>query len=204
MGADARPRQTIMLVSYSDELAQAHSREVRRIVNQQSDYLGFSIAAEKSSVGLWAVQGRRGGLLAGGIQSGATGFGASGLLIIDDPVKDAQEADSAAHRRRVLGEYRSSLATRVHPGATHAPSSRRCFPAFSVKPRMLSSGQDSRREFSPCSSAAECRAETRGTPSALPHFTSLNMTRTHRPLCSSDAITSVASRARSLRRKSSL
>src|SRR4029077_5374594 len=39
--------------------------------------------------------------------------------------------------------------------------------AFSVKPQMLSSGQDSRRGFSPCSSAAECRAETRGKPNAL-------------------------------------
>ena len=64
------------------------------------------------------MEGRAGGLLAGGLQSGATGFGASGLLIIDDPVKDAQEADSAAHRRRVLNEYRSSLATRLHPGAS--------------------------------------------------------------------------------------
>jgi hypothetical protein len=33
-------------------------------------------------------------------------------------VKDAQEADSAAHRRQVVNEYRSSLATRVHPGAS--------------------------------------------------------------------------------------
>ncbi|BCI83458.1 hypothetical protein MTY66_50830 [Mycolicibacterium sp. TY66] len=111
------PDLNIMVVSYSDELAQAHSREIRRIVNEHADYLGFRIASDKSSVGRWAVEGRRGGVLAGGIQSGATGFGAD-LLIIDDPVKDAAEADSAAHRRRVLGEYRSSLATRVHPGGS--------------------------------------------------------------------------------------
>lgn len=111
------PDMSIMVVSYSDELAQAHSREIRRIVNENADYLGYSIAADKSSVGRWAVEGRRGGVLAGGIQSGATGFG-SDLMIIDDPVKDAAEADSAAHRKRVLGEYRSSLSTRAHPGAS--------------------------------------------------------------------------------------
>ena len=72
------PDMSIMVISYSDELAQAHSREIRRIVNEHCDYLGYSIAADKSSVGRWAVEGRRGGLLAGGIQSGATGFGASG------------------------------------------------------------------------------------------------------------------------------
>lgn len=111
------PDMQVMLVSYSDELSQAHSREIRRIVNEHSAFLGFTIAADKSSVGRWAVDGRRGSLLATGIQSGATGFGAD-LLIIDDPVKDAQEADSAAHRRRIVGEYRSSLATRVHPGGS--------------------------------------------------------------------------------------
>lgn len=33
-------------------------------------------------------------------------------------MRDAAEADSAAHRRRMVGEYRSSLATRVHPGGS--------------------------------------------------------------------------------------
>ncbi len=53
------PDTTVMVISYSDELAQAHSREIRRIVNEHSDYLGFSIAADKSSVGRWAVEGQR-------------------------------------------------------------------------------------------------------------------------------------------------
>ena len=56
-------------------------------------------------------------MLAGGILSSTTGFGAS-VLVVDDPVKGAQEADSAAHRRRVITEYRSTLATRVHPGGS--------------------------------------------------------------------------------------
>ncbi|SIL05655.1 terminase large subunit domain-containing protein [Mycobacteroides abscessus] len=111
------PDMSIMVISYSDELAQAHSREIRRIVSEHSEFLGYSIASDKSSVGRWAVEGRRGGVLAGGIQSGATGFGAD-LLIVDDPVKDAAEADSAAHRKRILNEYRSSLSTRVHPGGS--------------------------------------------------------------------------------------
>lgn len=39
-------------------------------------------------------------------------------MVIDDPVKDAQEAHSAAHRRRVESEYRSTLASRVQPGGS--------------------------------------------------------------------------------------
>jgi hypothetical protein len=47
-----------------------------------------------------------------------------------------------------------------HRAAAFRPSrsSRECCPADKI----------SRRGFSPCSSAAECRAETRGTPNALP------------------------------------
>lgn len=111
------PDLQVVLVSYSDELAQAHSREARQLINEHADALGIRLAPDKTAVGRWRVEGHAGGLLATGINSGVTGFGAD-LLIIDDPVKDAAEADSAAHRRRVITEYRSTLATRVHPGGS--------------------------------------------------------------------------------------
>jgi hypothetical protein len=111
------PDLQIVLVSYSDELAQAHSREARQLINEHAGYLGFRLSQDKTAVGRWRVDGHAGGLLATGINSGVTGFGAD-LLVVDDPVKDAQEADSAAHRRRVITEYRSALATRVHPGGS--------------------------------------------------------------------------------------
>ena len=83
------PDVAIMLVSYSDELATSHSREIRRIIYEHSAYLGYSIAAEKSSVGLWEIEGRRGSLMAGGIQSGATGFGADRSLKAAVPLREA-------------------------------------------------------------------------------------------------------------------
>ena len=109
------PDLPIVLVAYADELAQEHSRKARRIIQEHHEYLGFRLSPDKTAVGRWTVEGRAGGLLAAGINSGVTGHGAS-LLFIDDPVKDQAEADSAAHRRRVLNEYRSTLSTRVHPG----------------------------------------------------------------------------------------
>jgi hypothetical protein len=109
------PDLPIVLVAYADDLAQEHSRKARRIIQEHHEYLGFRLSPDKTAVGRWTVEGRAGGLLAAGINSGVTGHGAS-LLFIDDPVKDQAEADSAAHRRRVLNEYRSTLSTRVHPG----------------------------------------------------------------------------------------
>lgn len=111
------PDLQVVLVSYSDELAQAHSREARQLINEHAEYLGIRLSPDKTAVGQWRVDGHAGGLLATGINSGVTGFGAD-LLVIDDPVKDAAEADSAAHRRRVITEYQSTLATRVHPGGS--------------------------------------------------------------------------------------
>jgi hypothetical protein len=111
------PDLQIVLVSYSDELAQAHSREARALINEHSAALGIRLSPDKTAVGRWRVDGHAGGLLATGINSGVTGFGAD-LLILDDVVKDAAEADSAAHRKRVVNEYRSTLATRVHPSGS--------------------------------------------------------------------------------------
>jgi hypothetical protein len=112
------PDASIIVKSYADELAEEHSREARRLIAENADLLGIGLAQDKSAVGRWRVAGRRGGMLAGGILSGTTGFGASSLLVVDDPVKGAAEADSAAHRRRLLAEFKASLLSRLHPGAS--------------------------------------------------------------------------------------
>src|SRR4029077_21267743 len=53
-----------------------------------------------------------------GILAGITGFGATGLLVVDDAIKNMQEADSPTLRRKVVHEFRATLMTRVHPGAS--------------------------------------------------------------------------------------
>lgn len=111
------PDERVILASYADSLAQEHSRAARALVSENPDLLGLALASDKTSAGRWRVEGRAGGLLAAGILSGITGFGAD-LLLVDDPVKNAQEADSAAQRRKVLHEFRSTLMTRLHPGAS--------------------------------------------------------------------------------------
>lgn len=111
------PETKVILRSYSDELAEEHSREARRLIVDNSEYLGIQLAADRSSAGRWQLAGHRGGMLAGGILTGATGHGAD-LLIIDDPIKNSSEADSAAYRRRLINEFRSSFLSRLHPGAS--------------------------------------------------------------------------------------
>lgn len=111
------PDAKVILASYADTLAQEHSHAARALIDEHADLLGFRLRQDKTAVGRWRVDEHDGGLLASGILSGITGFGAS-LLLIDDVVKNQQEADSEAHRRRVLHEFRSTLMTRLHPGGS--------------------------------------------------------------------------------------
>jgi hypothetical protein len=108
------PDTEVIVKSYGDDLAEEHSAAARRLVADHPDVVGIALAADKKAVGRWRVEGHRGGMLAGGILSSTTGFG-SDLLIVDDPVKGAQEADSAAYRRRLIAEFRASLLTRLMP-----------------------------------------------------------------------------------------
>ncbi len=121
------PDASVVVKSYGDALAQEHSGQARRLVGDYAGLLGFSVDQSKSAVDRWLVAGRRGGVLAGGIGSPTTGFGAS-LLIVDDPVKGAAEADSPAHRRRLVSAFRGDLLSRLHPGASCVVISTRWHP----------------------------------------------------------------------------
>lgn len=95
-------------------MAEEHSGEARRHISEHADARGFSLSTEKQAVGRWRVADHDGRLLASGILRGVTGHEAE-LLLLDGVVKNQQEADSAAQRRRILGEFRSTLMTRLHP-----------------------------------------------------------------------------------------
>ncbi|MFA1701645.1 terminase large subunit domain-containing protein [Mycobacterium intracellulare] len=111
------PDAELILKSYGDALAEEHSAAARRMIADNAALVGIELAADKQAVGRWRVAGHRGGMLAGGILSSTTGFGAS-VLLVDDPVKGAQEADSDAYRRRLVAEFKASLMTRLMPGGS--------------------------------------------------------------------------------------
>lgn len=111
------PDLEIMIISNGDDLAKEHSGKARKIIQDNADYLGFRISADKKAVGRWLVEGRKGGMLAAGITSNIVGKGTR-LLILDDVVGGASDADSAAKRKMVLTEYQGSLTTRVESGGS--------------------------------------------------------------------------------------
>lgn len=64
----------------------------------------------------WGIADYGGSILATGVTSSMTGFGAD-CLLIDDPVRDAMYADSPSWREKMWDWYSSTAYTRLHPGA---------------------------------------------------------------------------------------
>lgn len=112
------PDKRIILSSYASTLAQRFSRSVRNLLGSSSFQAIFAdtvLAKDSRSTWSWDIRGRNGGMIAAGAGSGITGHGAD-LLIIDDPIKDAQEASSSLIRQRLWDWYTTTAYTRLHPG----------------------------------------------------------------------------------------
>ena len=100
----------IRLGAYNATFAERFSRKVRRMVEAQ----GVQLAQDSRSVAAWETTAG-GGLWAAGVGGGVTGTGAR-LIIIDDPVKSREEANSLTYRDRCDDWYHDDLYTRRNPG----------------------------------------------------------------------------------------
>ena len=102
------PEMRIIVGAYSQMLANKFSRKGRRLA-QATLNVGDRLAVED-----WETSAG-GGLRAIGVGGGITGQGGQ-LIMIDDPVKSREEAESATYRERVYDWYTDDLYTRLEPG----------------------------------------------------------------------------------------
>ncbi len=120
------PNSRVILTSYAADMAQDNSRAVRALVtNPKYGALFGKKSAVDAPVELsedsrakmnWDLAApHRGGVVAAGVGGGITGKGAH-LLVIDDPFKNREEAESEARRQLVMSWYASSAMTRLEPG----------------------------------------------------------------------------------------
>lgn len=111
------PEHEIVLSSYSADLAYDHSRIARNTLLSHSELFGISIAKDSAAVGRWGLEGHRGGLFAAGVGGPITGRGMH-IGIIDDPFKNAEEANSETIREKVWNWYTTTFYTRLAPGGS--------------------------------------------------------------------------------------
>src|SRR5690606_18685649 len=94
-------------------LANSKSRTARRLAVDA----GVSLADDAKTVSEWRTP-EGGGLLATGVGGPLTGQGITGLGIIDDPLKNRLEAESALMRDRIWEWFTDVSASRLDPGAS--------------------------------------------------------------------------------------
>lgn len=111
------PEHEIINCGYNLDLPMRFSRRVREILRDKA-YLALfpdaKLDPESQSVEAWNTTAG-GGFTAAGVGGGITGKGAH-ILIVDDPIKNMEEADSILVRDALWDWYWSTAYTRLAPG----------------------------------------------------------------------------------------
>jgi predicted phage terminase large subunit-like protein len=107
------PQRNIIAASYNSDLASDFGRDVRGIVDSPRYRALFdvSLSADSKAANRWHTD-KRGMYVAAGVGTATTGRGAD-CLLIDDPLKDREEADSEVRREKVWRWYTSTAYTRL-------------------------------------------------------------------------------------------
>lgn len=107
------PHRNIIAASYNSDLATDFGREVRNIVHdpRYRSLFDTELAGDSAAANRWHTE--QGGMyVAAGIGTAVTGRGAH-VLLIDDPFKDREEADSEVIREKKWRWYTSTAYTRL-------------------------------------------------------------------------------------------
>lgn len=117
------PDSRIIAGAYSSRLANKSSRAVQRVVASQAfrdvfpdvrlpDRREVLTGEHTRQAGEWELAGGfRGGYYASGLSGSVTGMG-GGFILVDDPCKDRQEADSAVYQETVFERFTDDWTSR--------------------------------------------------------------------------------------------
>lgn len=120
------PDSRVILTSYGAELAQSDSRAVREFVkserfgalfgNLSTSDAPVELSEDSQARSNWDLEEpHRGGLIAAGIGGAINGKGAH-LLVVDDPFKSRDEADSEIYRKHIENWWKSTAYMRLEKG----------------------------------------------------------------------------------------
>lgn len=111
------PRRKVIATAYGDSLARRFGRYNRKKIEEYgAEVFGIQLDPASATVTNWSIHKHNGIMVSAGIGGPISGEGAD-LLIIDDPIKNRQEADSPTYRNMVWDEWQNTLLTRLQPDA---------------------------------------------------------------------------------------
>lgn len=111
------PDRRVILASYEADFASTWGRKARDLLEEFGpQHFGIRVSSASSAASRWDIQDRDGGMVTAGARGAITGKGAN-LFIIDDPVKNHEQAVSTLYQERNFDWYRSVARTRLRKGA---------------------------------------------------------------------------------------
>ncbi len=109
------PDHRYMLASYEANFAASWGRKARALLQRFGpSHFEVAVSRESSAASEWGIAGHRGGMSTAGVGGAFTGKGAD-ILGIDDPIKNAEEANSFIIRQKIWEWYLSTAYTRLEP-----------------------------------------------------------------------------------------
>lgn len=109
------PRKRVILTSYEASFAEHWGEQARDAWLMAGEVFGLSRRLKKSRGNWWSIPGDEGYMTTAGVGGPITGKGMD-VGIIDDPIKNAEEAYSATRREAIWNWYLSTFTTRLEPG----------------------------------------------------------------------------------------
>lgn len=109
------PERRVILTSYEADFAASWGRKARDLLEHFGWLFGIRVSRRSSAANRWDLQCHDGGMMTAGVGGPITGKGAH-LLIVDDPIKNDEEARSATCRQRQWEWWQSVASTRLRPG----------------------------------------------------------------------------------------
>lgn len=108
------PHANVILASYNDDTARRFNRRNKEKLRDFGPQL-FAVSMTKDTADeIELASGAR--MISRGIRAGITG-NPGDLVIIDDPIKNREEADSPTWRDKIWEEWQNSIKTRLSAGA---------------------------------------------------------------------------------------
>lgn len=112
------PDHRVILASYGATLAYKNSRYARNVLLSDRYHALFPdvhLAEGSKSAEAWDIANHEGGLDAMGVGGGVTGKGGH-IIVVDDPVKSREEAESEVYREKVWDWFTDDIYSRREPG----------------------------------------------------------------------------------------
>lgn len=102
----------VIEISYNDSFCKKFGKANKSKVLLAGHLFGTGLSKESTSNVSWRLSNDKGSMDSRGVKAGITGLPAD-LMIIDDPIKNREEADSATTRESLWNEWETTFSSRL-------------------------------------------------------------------------------------------